>query len=77
MKLLTMHTEDRSNRRNATKKKEPEAAEKRIAKPSAIFKYLQGRVARHLKPYLSDSQPDRERQNFLHFFYFFYLTRAK
>ena len=30
----------------------------------------QGRTAR-LKPDPSDSQPDRERQNFLHFFYFF------
>ena len=35
-----------------------------------LFFCRQGRVAR-LKPDPSGSQPDRERQNFLHFFYFF------
>ncbi|MCX4380148.1 MAG: winged helix-turn-helix domain-containing protein [Lachnospiraceae bacterium] len=35
-----------------------------------ILDCRQGRVAR-LKPDPSGSQPDRERQNFLHFFYFF------
>lgn len=176
MKLLTEQNEDGSKRRNAAKKKELEAAEKRIAELSAIFKRLyedsvtgriseerftelsadyeaeqkelkeraaalhgelsrtleatanaekfmkvvrkytsfeelisillrefvekivihesealdgkrreapqtgnrnllffcrQGGIARHIKPNLSGSQPDRERQNFLHFFYFF------
>ena len=40
MKLLTEQTEDGSKRRNAAKKKELEAAEKRIAELSAIFKRL-------------------------------------
>ena len=40
MKLLTEQTEDGSKRRNATKKKELEAAEKRITELSAIFKRL-------------------------------------
>ncbi len=40
MKLLTDQTEDGSKRRNAAKKKELEAAEKRIAELSAIFKRL-------------------------------------
>ncbi len=40
MKLLTDQTEDGSKRRNAAKKKELEAAEKRIAEISAIFKRL-------------------------------------
>ncbi len=81
MKLLTERTEDGSKRRNAAKKKELEAAKKRIAELSAIFRRLyedsvtgcicrQDRTAR-LKPDPSVSQPDRERQNFLHFFYFF------
>lgn len=40
MKLLTEQNEDGSKRRNAAKKKELEAAEKRIAELSAIFKRL-------------------------------------
>ena len=40
MKLLTEQTEDGSKRRNAARKKELEAAEKRIAELSAIFKRL-------------------------------------
>ncbi len=40
MKLLTEQTEDGSKRRNTAKKKELEAAEKRIAELSAIFKRL-------------------------------------
>lgn len=40
MKLLTEQTEDGSKRRNAAKKKELEAAEKRIGELSAIFKRL-------------------------------------
>ena len=40
MKLLTEQTENGSKRRNAAKKKELEAAEKRIAELSAIFKRL-------------------------------------
>ena len=40
MKLLTEQNEDGSRRRNAAKKKELEAAEKRIAELSAIFKRL-------------------------------------
>ena len=40
MKLLTEQTEAGSKRRNAAKKKELEAAEKRIAELSAIFKRL-------------------------------------
>ena len=40
MKLLTEQTEDGSKLRNAAKKKELEAAEKRIAELSAIFKRL-------------------------------------
>ncbi len=40
MKLLTDQTEDGSKRRNVAKKKELEAAEKRIAELSAIFKRL-------------------------------------
>ena len=40
MKLLTDQTEDGSKRRNAARKKELEAAEKRIAELSAIFKRL-------------------------------------
>ena len=40
MKLLTEQTEDGSKRRNAAKKKELEAAEKRIAELSAIFNRL-------------------------------------
>ena len=40
MKLLTEQTEDGSKRRNVAKKKELEAAEKRIAELSAIFKRL-------------------------------------
>ena len=40
MKLLTEQSEDGSKRRNAAKKKELEAAEKRIAELSAIFKRL-------------------------------------
>ena len=40
MKLLTEQNEDGSKRRNAARKKELEAAEKRIAELSAIFKRL-------------------------------------
>ena len=40
MKLLTDQTKDGSKRRNAARKKELEAAEKRIAELSAIFKRL-------------------------------------
>ena len=40
MKLLTEQTEDGSKRRNTARKKELEAAEKRIAELSAIFKRL-------------------------------------
>ena len=40
MKLLTQQNEDGGKRRNAAKKKEMEAAEKRIAELSAIFKRL-------------------------------------
>ena len=40
MKLLIEQNEDGGKRRNAAKKKELEAAEKRIAELSAIFKRL-------------------------------------
>jgi site-specific DNA recombinase len=40
MKLLTEQAEDGSKRRNAAGKKELEAAEKRVAELSAIFKRL-------------------------------------
>ena len=40
MKLVSGQNEDGDRRRNAAKKKEPEAAEKRIAELSAIFKRL-------------------------------------
>ena len=40
MKLLIEQNEDGGRRRNAAKKKELEAAEKRIAELSAIFKRL-------------------------------------
>ena len=41
-----------------------------LAEALSIFFCRQGRIVR-LKPDLSDSLPDRERQNFLHLFYFF------